>query len=277
MMLPLLEFFIKGLQNAHSLATHNYENGPQTPIDAISEVEKLNAAQQLMAMIIPPPKLMWCQTKKIAVSGVKNQDILHDIALTLGTMSVMNMVTLSWNAHTEYLLQELQQHITNHTGVAMPDQVQGTTVKTETDEANQDHSPIFVDITAQVITIHIEATLGHNTEIDATTTGAVHDDLAQFTEDTATDITMTLHTGHITDPPTFKDLQVMNLRIAVDHIHDHPIDPQDMDLADQIHIPARQEKDCILRRTWRWRLKIHTLIITALMITPVTQERNQIL
>ena len=85
---------------------------------------------------------------KIAVSSVKNQDISHDIALTLGAMSVMNVVTLSWTVHTEYLLQELQQHITNHTSITTPDKVQGTTVKTETDEADQDHSPIFTDITA---------------------------------------------------------------------------------------------------------------------------------
>ena len=49
-----INIFVKGLKNAHSLATHIYEEGPQTLTDAISEVEKLNAAQQLMAMIIPP-------------------------------------------------------------------------------------------------------------------------------------------------------------------------------------------------------------------------------
>ena len=46
--------FVKGLKNAHSLATCIYEKGPQTLTDAISEVEKLNAAQQLTATIIPP-------------------------------------------------------------------------------------------------------------------------------------------------------------------------------------------------------------------------------
>ena len=86
---------------------------------------------------------MWCQMKKIAVSSFKNQDILHEIALTSSAMSTTNMVTLSWTAHTEYLLQELQQHITNHTRVIMPDQVWGTTMKIETDKANPDHSLIF--------------------------------------------------------------------------------------------------------------------------------------
>ena len=94
----------------------------------------------------------------------------------------------------------------------------------ETGEANPDHSPTFEDIAAQVIVIHIEATLDHNTEIDATTTGAAHDDLALPTEDTATDLTMTHHTGHITDHPNIKPLQVINPKITVDCIHDHPTD-----------------------------------------------------
>ena len=97
--------------------------------------------------------------------------------------------------------------------------------------------------------IHIEATLDCNTGIDTDTTGAVHDSLTQPTEDTATDLTMTFHTCHITDHPNIKALQVINPEIAVDHIHDHFIDLQDMNLTDQIHIPAGQEEDHIPRRT----------------------------
>ena len=37
--------FVKGLKNAHTLAACVYEKGPQTLADAISEVEKLQAAQ----------------------------------------------------------------------------------------------------------------------------------------------------------------------------------------------------------------------------------------
>ena len=83
----------------------------------------------------------------IALSSVKNQDMLYDISLSLGAMLVSNMVTLSWTVHTEYLFQELKQHITNHMKVTTPDQVQGTTMKIETDKANPDHSPIFAEIT----------------------------------------------------------------------------------------------------------------------------------
>ena len=49
-----IRIFIKGLKNAHSLVMHIYEKGPQMLTDAISEVEKLNATQQLTATIVPP-------------------------------------------------------------------------------------------------------------------------------------------------------------------------------------------------------------------------------
>ena len=48
-----IRIFIKGLKNAHNLATHIYERGPHSLTDAISIIEKLNAVQQLTAMIIP--------------------------------------------------------------------------------------------------------------------------------------------------------------------------------------------------------------------------------
>ena len=101
----------------------------------------------------------------------------------------------------------------------------------ETDKANPDHSPTFEDIATQVITTDIEATLDHNTRIDTTTTGAVYDDLTQPTEDTATYLTMTHHTGHIASHPNIEALP----EITVDHIHDHPIDLQGMN---PIHTPA---------------------------------------
>ena len=48
-----IRIFVKGLGNAHSLATRIYEKDPQTLKDAITEVEKLNAAQQLTTTILP--------------------------------------------------------------------------------------------------------------------------------------------------------------------------------------------------------------------------------
>ena len=48
-----IRIFTKGLKNAHTLATRVYEKGPQSLADAIKEVEKLQAAQQLTATLLP--------------------------------------------------------------------------------------------------------------------------------------------------------------------------------------------------------------------------------
>ena len=48
-----IRIFMRGLKNAHTLAAGVYEQGPQTLADAISKVEKLQAAQQLTATLLP--------------------------------------------------------------------------------------------------------------------------------------------------------------------------------------------------------------------------------
>ena len=48
-----IKIFIKGLKNVHTLAPGIYEKGPQSLADAIKEVEKLQAAQQLTSTLLP--------------------------------------------------------------------------------------------------------------------------------------------------------------------------------------------------------------------------------
>ena len=48
-----IRIFVKGLKDTHTLATTIYEKGPQTLVDAIFKVEKLQATQQLTAMLMP--------------------------------------------------------------------------------------------------------------------------------------------------------------------------------------------------------------------------------
>ena len=45
--------FLKGLKNAHTIATKVYEKGPQTLADTIKEVEKLQTAQQITSTLLP--------------------------------------------------------------------------------------------------------------------------------------------------------------------------------------------------------------------------------
>ena len=48
-----IRIFVKGLKNTNTLANCVYEKGPQTLADAITEVEKLQAVQQLTATLLP--------------------------------------------------------------------------------------------------------------------------------------------------------------------------------------------------------------------------------
>ena len=48
-----IRIFIKGLKNAHTLATRVYEKEPQSLADAIKELEKFQAAQQLTSTLLP--------------------------------------------------------------------------------------------------------------------------------------------------------------------------------------------------------------------------------
>ena len=46
-----IRIFLKGLKNAHTIATKVYEKDPQTLPESIKEVEKLQAAQQIASSL----------------------------------------------------------------------------------------------------------------------------------------------------------------------------------------------------------------------------------
>ena len=48
-----IQIFLKGLRNVHTIVTKVYEKGPQTLPEAIKEVEKLQAAQQITSSLLP--------------------------------------------------------------------------------------------------------------------------------------------------------------------------------------------------------------------------------
>ena len=47
-----IRIFLKGLKNAHTIATKVYKKGPQTLSEALKEVEKLQAAQQITSSLL---------------------------------------------------------------------------------------------------------------------------------------------------------------------------------------------------------------------------------
>ena len=48
-----IRIFLKGLKNAHTIATSMYEKGPQNLVEAIKEVKKLQVAQQITSTLLP--------------------------------------------------------------------------------------------------------------------------------------------------------------------------------------------------------------------------------
>ena len=82
-----IRIFVKGLKNAHSLAMHIYKKGPQILTDAISELEKLNAAQQLTAIIIPPSTVNVMSNEEDCCFHCQEPG-----TLTLGVMKIINIV-----------------------------------------------------------------------------------------------------------------------------------------------------------------------------------------
>ena len=76
----MIRIFIKGLRNVQTLATRVYEKGPQSLADAIREIDKLQAAQQLAATLLPSSSVGSCQVMMTNASSVKNQDIWHATA-----------------------------------------------------------------------------------------------------------------------------------------------------------------------------------------------------
>ena len=239
-----IRIFIKGLKNAHSLATCIYENGPQMLTDSISEVEKLNAIQQLAAMIIPPSTV-----------NVTSHEEYHCFQGQGQGPVAQNCPHIRCYECDEYghIVIDCphkipQQFITNLPEIAMPDQVQDTTIKKETVKADPDHNLTFENIAAWVITILTEVIQGHNTEIDAAIIGVAHNDCAPHIEATATDLTVTHHIDHTADHSHIEVLQPTNPGITVDHIPNHPTNLQGRTHTDQVCFPADHEENHTSRR-----------------------------
>ena len=70
-----IRIFVKGIKNVHTIASQVYEKGPQILADVISKVEKLQAAQQLTATLLPASTVNVMSHKETTVSNVKSQVI----------------------------------------------------------------------------------------------------------------------------------------------------------------------------------------------------------
>ena len=76
-----IRIFLKGLKSAHTIATKVYEKGPQTLVETIKEVERLQAAQQITSTICLLHRSIPCPATTRAIN-VKRLAIWHAIVPT---------------------------------------------------------------------------------------------------------------------------------------------------------------------------------------------------
>ena len=263
---------------AHSLATCIYEKGPQMLTDAILEVEKLNAVQQLTATIIPPSMvnvmsheeehcfqfqkqghITWncphIRCYKCDIYGHIVMDCLHKIPSS-GTPAINHKPPRSHHSrsssrhhHEERDGQSqlrLHSHFQRHCTLSHHNSYRGHSRLQHWDKCSHHRSSSWWSHSIY---------RGYNHQL----------------------FHVTHHTNLITDHPHIEVLQLTNPEITVDHAPDLHTNLQGRTYTDQVHIPVDHKGKHTSRRTWGWKLRICTQTITALMITPVTQERNLII
>ena len=98
-----IRIFLKGLKNAHTIATKVYKKGPQTLTEAIKEVEKLQAAQQITSTLLPTSLVNTMSSDNDRCFQCQEiGHMVHAIAPTYGAMTVIIMDMLPWTAWIRY-------------------------------------------------------------------------------------------------------------------------------------------------------------------------------
>ena len=162
-----IRIFVKGLKNAHTLAAHVDEKGPQTLADAISEAEKLKAAQQLTVTPLPSSEgdqCFQCQELGHTAHHCPNVHCFECNEYGHIAADCADRIPPSGTPACHKRQHSLTQ------GTA-PDQLLDTATGTGTDIAGQDHSHTLTDIEVTVIITHTEVIPDHI--IDAIT-GVFH-------------------------------------------------------------------------------------------------------
>ena len=164
-----IRILLKGLKNAHTIATKVYKKGPQTLTEAIKEAEKLQAAQQITSTLLPTSSVIMT-----GVFNVKKLAIWHAIAPTYSATTVIIMDMLPWTSWIRYhcLAHWHAAGLTPMTGVidppldaiATPD---SHTMITRIDPVSvaPNLAPITIDIGVVATKTPTEVAPGHSTDL----------------------------------------------------------------------------------------------------------------
>ena len=189
-----IRIFVKRLRNNHTIAARVYEKGPPTQAEVISDVEKLQAAQQLTPTLLPSSTL-----------NVMSHEEDRCFQCEESGHIACNCPNVHWFKCDEYghIVVDCPHqippsgmpachHRPNPIPGTTPDQLLVTITRTDTDIVDQDHSPILTDIAVTVAMIHTEDIPGHIIETIDITTGVLHNVSTPV-------IIVTPMTPHITD------------------------------------------------------------------------------
>ena len=130
----------------------------------------------------------------------------------------------------------------------MPGKAPDSEKSTGTGEVVPGHSHVSTGTTAQVVMIHIEATLDHDIGIIATTPGVAHDAQIPHTGVTAIDPTMTYNIYPTADH-LCTETQHTTPEIEATHVHIQPTNPLDKIQIGHTHTPVDCKASHITRRT----------------------------
>ena len=97
-----IRIFLKGLKNAHTIATKVYEKGPQTLTEAIKEVEKLQAAQQITSTLLPTVSVNTMSSDNDRCFQCQEISHMAHYCPTYSAMTVIIMDMLPWAAQIRY-------------------------------------------------------------------------------------------------------------------------------------------------------------------------------
>ena len=94
--------FLKGLKNAHTIATKVYEKGPQTLTEAIKEVKKLQATQQITSTLLPTSSVNTMSSDNDRCFQCQESGHMACYYPIYGAMTVIFPDMLPWTAQIRY-------------------------------------------------------------------------------------------------------------------------------------------------------------------------------
>ena len=261
-----IRIFLKGLKNAHTIATKVYEKGPQTLTEAIREVEKLQAAQQLTSTLLPTSLVNTMSSDNDRCFQCQEVGHMACYCPHIWCYDCDNYGMLPWTAQTRYchLVHWHAAGLTPMTGIGDPPldiivtpDAHTMITRIDPDSVAPDLAPITTDIGVVATRTPIEVTPDHSTDLP---TAVSHVTGALVPTATATThLTTDLHLIGIF-PEMTADLNIN----PGSNTTDQPKDP---------HPPCRHHLGNIrIRDTSKSLLMTHHQSTTAQMTMTVTQR-----